>query len=236
MLKLGFIPVGACDRIWAEKCYSIDEETDAVVSPERERTYQHFLRMTDADGGNGLGIVSHGTHGYHQQDDTLWLSVLRSPAYACMNVAPDWHRYRGRFIPHHEQGGRSARFSFVFGAESLDSARMARTACELNVGLEQMIYYPTRRTTETVQSVPFLTADCDNVILGALKKAEDGDALVMRCWETAGRDTRFTLTVDGRQFPVSIGAYRLQTFRLERSSGMLLTTDLLERPQQRPHP
>ncbi len=231
MFKLGFAPAAPLTRVHAEKCYSIDDETAAVNRPDRERTYQHFLRLCDADDSGGLGVISHGTHGYHQQDGVTWLSVLRSPAYGCMDVAPDWQRYRQRRIPHHDQGERQARFTFVFGDAAAADERMARKAYEYNVGFEQFVYYPTRRASEPVRPVSFITTDRDNVILAALKKAEDGEALILRFWEVAGRETAFTLTVGGQCFELRIGGHRLQTFRLDRATGELSATDLLERPE-----
>ncbi|MFA6294050.1 MAG: glycoside hydrolase family 38 C-terminal domain-containing protein [Victivallales bacterium] len=229
MFKLGFTPAAALARIWAEKCYSVDDETDAVDRPDRERTFQHFLRLTDTKGGNGLGVISHGTHGYHQKGGTTWLSVLRSPAYACMDVAGDWQRYLNRYIPHHEQGERRAQFTFIFGRSAADSESMVRKSYEHNVGLEQMVYFPTRRTDEQVKPASFVTTDRKNVILVAMKKAEQGEALILRFWEVAGKNTPFTMTVDGRRCKAEIGAHRLLTYRLERKTGKLLPTDLLER-------
>jgi alpha-mannosidase len=234
MFKLGFAPAANLSCIWAEKCYSIDDETDAVDRPDRERTFQHFLRLTDAEGGSGLGIISHGTHGYHRQDGVTWLSVLRSPAYACMEVAPDWQRYRHRRIPHQDQGERQARFTFVFGEAAAENAGLARLAYEENVGLEQLVYFPTRRTAEAVRPGSFVTTDQDNVILSAMKKAEEGDGLILRFWEVAGRDTVFTLSVDGQVFKSAIKASRLQTLRLDRKTGELIETDLLERRREGP--
>lgn len=230
MFKLGFTPSAPLTRIWAEKCYSIDDETEAVNHPDRERTFQHFLRLTDTDGGNGLGVISHGTHGYHQQKCTTWLSVLRSPAYACMDVATDWQRYRNRHIPHHDQGERFATFTFIFGEAASGSEQLARKAYEYNVGLEQLVYFPTRRGGQTAKPESFITTDRNNVILAAMKKAEQGDALILRFWEVAGQDTRFTLTVGDRTYTAEIAAHRLQTYRLERATGQLLPTNLLERP------
>ncbi len=229
MLKLGVTPSADLPRIFAEKCYSIDDETNAVDRADRERTFQRFLRLADAKDGNSMGIISHGTHGYHRQDGSTWLSVLRSPAYGCMGVPPDWQRYRHRHMPHHEQGERQVRFTFVFGKDASTDDRLARQAYETNVGLEQLVYYPTRRSDKSLRSEPFVRTDRDNVILGAMKKAEEGDALILRFWETAGVDTEFMLTVDGREHKVAIGARRLQTFRMDRRTGALAVTDLLER-------
>ena len=41
----------------------------------------------------------------------------------------------------------------------------------------------------------FCALDAPNVVLTALKRAEDGDGLVLRIFETAGRETKVTVTL-----------------------------------------
>lgn len=65
-----------------------------------------------------------------------------------------------------------------------------------------------------------------------MKMAEDGEALILRFWEVAGRDTAFMLSVDGHAFTCAIKASRLLTLRLDRKTGELIETDLLERPKE----
>lgn len=226
MLKLAYTPAHQLNQLWAEKCYSIDEETNAVSEAYKERTFQHFLRRTD--GVESIGIISHGTHGYHQDDNTTWLSVLRSPAYACMAVAADWQRYRNRYIPHQDQGERQARFTFVFGKDASSNEGMARKAYEYNVGLDSLVYFPTKRDVQATAKASFITTDTGNVILSAMKKSEEDDALILRFWETAGCDTDFDIAIGQRSFKAHIGAFCLKTYRLDRESGAMAEVNLLE--------
>jgi alpha-mannosidase len=225
MLKLGFTPAQTLDQLWAEKCYSIDDETESVSPPERERNFQHFLRRSD--GTSSVGVISHGTHGYHQQGNTTWLSVLRSPAYGCMAVAPDWQRYHNRRMPHQDQGERSASFTVVFGEAAATNDSMMRKAYEYNVGLDSLVYFPTKRDAITTKKRSFVATNCDNVILSIMKKSEDGDALILRFWEVAGNDTDFSFTLEGKRYNSEIGAHCLQTLRIRRD-GTCEETNLLE--------
>jgi len=233
MFKLGFCPAGSRGQLWAEKCYSVDDDTHAVEPAGRERSYQHFLRLVSSE--TSVGVISHGTHGYHLDDDgtTTWLSVLRSPAYGYHQAeVGSWPRFSNRRTPFQDQGERHAMFTLVFGQDAASNDGLARKAYEYNVGLESLVYFPTRRDASTTKKAPFIATDCDNVILSAMKKSDDGDALILRFWEVAGRDTAFTLTVAGDSFPCRIGALRLQTFRLDRQSGEFTETDLLEQEVQ----
>ncbi len=226
MLKLAYTPARDLNQLWAEKCYSIDDETNAVSEADKERTFQHFLRRTD--GVNSLGVISHGTHGYHQDENTTWLSVLRSLAYGCMAVAEDWQSYRNRLVPHQDQGVRQARFTIVFGADAASNESMARKAYEYNVGLDSLVYFPTKRDAAPTAKASFVTTDSDNVVLSALKKAEGDNALILRFWEIAGNDTDFSFTLAGEPFRARIGAHRLLTLRIA-PDGSMTETNLIER-------
>ena len=227
MLKLGFTPVATLDRIWAEKCYSIDDDTDSVDRPDKERSFQHFLRRTD--GTNHVGVISHGTHAYHQEGNTTWLSVLRSPGYGCHQEAvSDWPRFCNRRMPYQDQGDRQARFTFVFGEDAASNESMTRKAYEYNVGLDSLVYFPTKRDAAPTTKEPFITTDQPNVILGAMKKAEGDNALILRFWEVAGEDTEFTISLDGKQYSASINAHSLLTLKVDHD-GNVTKTNLIER-------
>ncbi|HEU4672262.1 MAG TPA: glycosyl hydrolase-related protein, partial [Candidatus Limnocylindrales bacterium] len=79
----------------------------------------------------------------------------------------------------------------------------------------------------------YLAVEPEHVVLGAVKVAEDGDDLVVRLVETAGRTASARLSAPclGRELDVEIGPYEIRTFRLPRDpEARALETDLLERP------
>ncbi|HEY3396954.1 MAG TPA: glycoside hydrolase family 38 C-terminal domain-containing protein [Armatimonadota bacterium] len=229
MLKLELKPRRSLSRVQAENCYSVDDESLSPLPRGDEKDFQHFLRLADAAGEQAFGVISHGTLGYSEQPGTLRLNVLRSPSYATMSIAPDCQRHLHRYIPRQEQGIRTSRFTLVGGELAADTAALTRAAYEAAVPLEAFVYFPTQRRAKAPATRSFAKVDADNVLLVAMKRAEEGEALVLRLWETAGKDTAYTLTVEGKRFRRRIGARRLQTFRLERD-GRLVETDLLERP------
>ncbi|MDR1303892.1 MAG: glycosyl hydrolase-related protein [Verrucomicrobiales bacterium] len=215
-------------RVEAEKCYSIDDET-ATVSDGKEHDFQHFLCLSGQGQALPLTVVSHGTHAYSFRPGLLRLNLLRSPSYSTheQHLPADCDRYLDRYQPRQEQGLSHARFSLLFGPLTGNRAWSARAAAELNVPLEPFVYFPTQRQPK-VRPRSFATVTPASVQLTALKKAERGDDLVLRLWETAGRNTKGTLTVEGKKYPFTIGAHCLQTLRLNRA-GQLTVTDLLER-------
>jgi alpha-mannosidase len=65
---------------------------------------------------------------------------------------------------------------------------------------------------------PFLSVDPATVQVGALKKAEGENALIVRLVESAGRDTSALLTVDGlpRGKRIALKAHEIKTLKLTR--------------------
>ncbi len=228
MLRLEMKLAKGPNRVEAEKCYSVDDETRSPAKQGLEQDFQHFIRFSGGAAIPPFAVVSHGIHGYRLKKDCLRLSVLRSPAYGCITVAADCQRFHDRYIPRHDQGLREARISLLFGQKAATAAAASRGAWEENMPLEPLVYFPTTRGVRPPKIRSFVSIAAENIMLVAAKKAERGNDLVMRFWETAGRDTTFTFQIEGVSFKAKIGAHALKTLRLDRK-GRLSETDLIER-------
>lgn len=107
--------------------------------------------------------------------------MLRSPIYAHHDpYVPEPDRDYS-FI---DQGMQ--RFTYVLLPHAGDWARggAVRRAAELNQPAIAMI--ETYHGGPLAQSVSHLEVERDNVVVSAVKRAEDGKDLIVRCYETAG--------------------------------------------------
>jgi alpha-mannosidase len=218
-------------KLQAEKCYSIDDETEGAA-PGVEMNYQGFLRCSDPkEKGGAFGVVSHGSYGYSRLKNQLRLNLLRSPGYATHETNPpnNLDRYLNRYIPRQDQGNRFTEFTFVFAEGASTTDALTRAGVQANIPLDPFVYFPTNRKGKKSKPTSFASVSAKNVLLTAVKKAETGNDLVLRVWETAGRKTKFNLNVEGKKFALSIGGWQLKTYRLNRK-GKLIETDLIERP------
>lgn len=78
----------------------------------------------------------------------------------------------------------------------------------------------------------FLHISHPGIALGALKQAEDGQALILRLYEAQGEETEdVQIEVFGSHFQAGFRPYQIKTFRL-CGDGTVTETDLLERCQQ----
>lgn len=227
-LKMELIHAKELTRIEAEKCYSIDDETEGSITGF-EKDFQHFLRLSGGKGAPAFAVVSHGTHSYSHLGNQLRLGILRSPSYGTHeeNVPKDFDRYLNRYIRRQDQGLRRAKFTLLFGNEAKTSEAVSRAAWEANIPLAPFIYFPTKRVNTAPGKKPFASVDAANVLVVAIKKSERGEKLVFRVWETGGRATKCDLAVEGKKHSISIGPRQLKTFVLTRA-GKLTETNLIE--------
>jgi len=201
-------------------------------APGQEMDYQHFLRFSKPDGKKAFAVISHGTHSYRHRPGLLRLGILRSPSYGTHDhiIPTNYDQYLNRYIPRQDQGVRYAKFTMLFGDQAASTDAVARASYEAAVPLDCFIYFPTNPVKKPVKSASFASVSAPNVLISTMKKAENEKNLVIRLWETGGQATRFTLVVEGKKYPLTIGAWQLKTVMISKHKGKLTETDMLERP------
>ncbi|HMD32862.1 MAG TPA: glycosyl hydrolase-related protein, partial [Candidatus Acidoferrales bacterium] len=155
--------------------------------------------------------------------NVLRLSLLRSPEW------PD---------PHADEGVHQFTYALVPHAGGWREAGTVRTGYELNSPLRFVAAQAHSGALPVEQS--FAGLEPANLLLTALKQAEDGGDLILRFYETAGRktDARITLppgvvevwdanlmeqageklAFDGKSVTVPVGPYEIATLRLRLRS------------------
>jgi alpha-mannosidase len=137
------------------------------------------LRWADlGDGSHGFSLINDSKYGYDAVGNLLRLSLLRAP------VEPDPDADRG----HHH-------FSFALypHSGSWKDASTMRHGYEFNV--EPAILAMQQHVGDLPLEKSFVSVQPGNVILSALKKAEDSDALVAHIYETEGKASTVELTI-----------------------------------------
>lgn len=118
--------------------------------------------------GKGFALVNDSKYGWRAKNGLLSLNLLRAPVYPDRTADRGTHRFRYAFCP--------------LGA---DNARAVEEAYRLNNPLLIGGYRP----FASVASV-----SDPGVVLETLKRSEDGTALVLRLYESLGRETEMQLT------------------------------------------
>jgi len=128
------------------------------------------MRWADlGDGSHGFSLINESKYGYDAKGNVLRLSLLRSPTW------PD---------PNADRGHRHFRYLLYPHSADWKRAMTMRRGYEFNYRLDsmQLEAHDGQRPPE----YSFVSVDNANVVLTAVKKAEDADALIFRFYEWAG--------------------------------------------------
>ena len=218
LLKLRF-PVAVSEPVatWETSYGFVERAPDGAERPGQ--------RWLDVSGSRrGVSILNDGKYSSDVLGSEMGLTVLRSPIYA-------WHDpfvpEADGIYPFTDQGRQSFRYAILPHGGDWRAAGTVRQAAELNA--EPVTVLETAHAGPMPPAAAFATCDAPGVVLAVLKRAELGDALVLRAHESWGRaaDARIELPRWGVGFHASFGAGKLKTFRIE-PDGSVAETDLLE--------
>jgi len=176
------------------------------------------------DGQHGFSLINDSKYGYDVKGNDLRLSLLRSP------VSPD---------PNADRGPQHFQYSLYPHAGGWREANTVLHGFAFNIPLHAM--QVASHTGELPATHSFVTVKPENLVLTAMKKSEDGNSLVLRFYEWAGKQTTAditvpegasaatvtnlmekpegtALTVSGDHLAVPVGKYSINTVRVEYSN------------------
>ena len=171
LLKAAFPLAAAGPKATFEIPYgSIERPATRNNSFERARFEVPALRWADlGDATQGFSLLNDSKYGYDALGNTLRLTLLRSSTW------PD---------PDADQGIQHFEYALYPHAGSWKSALTVRHGYELNDTIQAIQTFA--HTGEMPATLSWGSVENSNVILSAVKKAEDADALVYRMYEWAG--------------------------------------------------
>jgi alpha-mannosidase len=200
---------------------SVERPTTRNTPAEQAQFEVPAQRWADiSDSKHGFSLLNDCKYGYDAKGNVLRLSLLRSPEW------PD---------PHADEGEHDFTYSLYPHAGKWKQAFTILRGYELNY---RLLSLPTERHEGTLPPVySFLRTEFDRVIVSAIKKAEDDDALIVRFYEWAGKEGDVSLalnadvksatetdlmerqvgslTIDGSIVKVPTKPYEIKTVRLQ---------------------
>ncbi|TFE27530.1 alpha-mannosidase [Cohnella luojiensis] len=130
----------------------------------------HWVDLSEPD--YGVALLNDSKYGYRAEGNVLDLNLLRSPTYPDPEADRAEHAFTYSLYPHkgdHVQ------------------AEVYKRGYELNVSLRQAAAdYSAGHGVKLPDAYSFLHLDHSNVMIETVKKAEEGDDLIVRLYETAG--------------------------------------------------
>jgi len=159
------------------------------------------MRWADlGDGKHGFSLINESKYGYDGKDNVLRLTLLRSP------LAPD---------PEADRGHQHFSFALYPHAADWKAALTVRHGYEYNYKLQALQVQAHTGSLPLTHS--FIEVDSKNVVLTAVKKAEDENGLILHFYEWAGQSGKVE-------------------FRIPAGAKSATLTNLMEKPEGSPIP
>lgn len=171
LLKAAFPLAASSSEATFEIPYgSIERPTTRNNKVEQAKFEVPAMRWADlGDGKHGFSLINESKYGYDAKGNVLRISLLRSPTWPDPNADRGHHHFSYSLYPH---------------AGSWKEAMTVRHGYDFNYVLQSMQLEPHEGKRPPEES--FVTVSNPNVVLTAIKKAEDSDGLIFRFYEWAG--------------------------------------------------
>lgn len=214
------------EAVAAAAVRTVDEE-------HREHPQQRWVAVRGRRPGPALGLVTTTAVGHSCTSEALAANVCRAPAYAVFQPPADMPRLHDRCLPRQDLGQHAVSWR-VLALPRLDEAALAEAADQLALPAQPFIWFPSgddgpclgRSLAETI------TVDRGGVRIEAVKRSEDGDELIVRLREVAGRAGPVAVTVRPHEpLVLDLPAWSLRTVAIIRDHQGLSwrPVDLVER-------
>jgi alpha-mannosidase len=189
---------------------TIDRATTRNNSWEKAQFEVEAMRWADlGDGKHGLSVINDSKYGYDAAGNVLRLTLLRSPKWPDADADMGHHHFHYALYPH---------------AGMWKDALTVRHGYEYNYPLTAVV------TTAHAGVLPaehsFASVGPENVVLTAVKKAEDAQGLIFRVYEWAGKD----VTAEFHVPPGATGATVTNMMEVPEGGALAVTGDVVKVP------
>jgi alpha-mannosidase len=189
---------------------TIDRPTTRNNSWEKAQFEVPAMRWADlGDGKHGFSLINESKFGYDAAGNQLRLTLLRSPKWPDPDADMGHHHFHYALYPH---------------TGTWKDALTMRHGWEYNYPLTGVV------TSAHAGSLPvehsFASAAPENIVLSAVKKAEDSKGLIFRAYEWAGKNS----TVEFHVPPGATGATVTNLMEAPEGAALAVTGDVVKAP------
>ncbi len=203
----------------------IERELDGEEYP-----YQNWMDITGCVPTDsnvlGVSILNDGKYSYDVLNREIGLTVLRSPIYAHHDpLVPD-REEEYTFI---DQGVQSFNYAIYPHSGGWEEAGTVRKAMELNQ--KPVTILESYHKGVLPQKNSFIHIDAENVVMTAMKKAEENDDVIIRLYETnkVKTDVVVKLPIFNRIIKAVFNPCEIKTFRIPATENEpVIETNLIE--------
>ncbi|MBV5313092.1 MAG: alpha-mannosidase [Prolixibacteraceae bacterium] len=188
---------------------------------------QRWIDVTGKRSGSnfGLTVMNDAKYGYNILGNDMRISVARAAVFAHHN--PKVLDLKNEYM-WMDQGIQTFRMLLVPHQESWQESNIIRLAEEFSA--PPLSIYQGIHGGSLPKSDSLLSIDSPNVVVSAIKNAETGDDLIIRCVESAGKAASVTIDLgfSDRKWSGSFTPCEIKTLRVNKKSGVVKEVNLLE--------
>lgn len=182
-----------------------------------EEPHQNWVDVSGLVPGGGKGytagvaLLNDGKYSTSVRKDVVEMTILRSPIYAHHTPYQPDDRLEYSYI---DQGLQSFRYSILPHHGNWEDVSLPKAAWELNNPPE--VVAETFHKGSLAQCQSLVSCESDSVIISVFKLAEDGEAYILRAYESCKKKTDAVLKVHclGREITASFGPSEIKSFRI----------------------
>jgi len=159
---------------------SIERSTGFETAFEKARYEVPAQRWADlSDGKYGVALINDSKHGYDIKKNIIRLTLLRAPTNPDPLADKGYHKFKYALYPH---------------KGNFEKGHVFQRALEFN----EPLIISRAKSHEGVLGTrhSFITISPQSVILNVIKQAEEGEDLVIRVFETAGKEEEVQISFD----------------------------------------
>ena len=170
----------------------------------------------------GLALLNDSKYSFSVKGSDMRMTAVRSPIFA------DHYGVRDDMVEYMDQGVQEFRYALVPHAGEWMGSDIVKKAYALNMPLIHVL--ETYHEGVLPQTLEGIRLSAGNIIAAALKRAEDEDGYILRCYETEGRavSTDIELPMLGRRWTAQFGGCEIKTFYLPDDEGDVREVNLIE--------
>ena len=188
---------------------------------------QRWIDVTGKNGSSnyGLAVFNDAKYGYSVAGSDMRISVARSAVYAHHNPKILDMKAEHLWM---DQGIQTFRILLVPHKGNWQHSNLVRIAEELMAPCIPIYQGIHKGTLPKFGS--FLSVDAANIIVSAVKQAENGEDLILRCVETNGSSSVANLDLGfiKRKWTGNFLPYEIKTLRVNTKTGNIREVNLLE--------
>jgi alpha-mannosidase len=202
--------------------------TDRLRDDGTECVAQKWVAAVSKKAGLALSCINNGTYGSDFKDGELRLTLLRSPGYSSHPIDDRQVLPTDRFMPRSDQGERLFHFWLNAGPRGVRLAAVDREALARNEAPMALSFFPAGQGKALK---PLATLSDGVVQITAIKKAEKGNAMIVRLFNPTGRTRTTTLALPclRTRKKLTLGKYEIRTLKIGVKTRKWADVNLLEK-------